>query len=274
VVHKLLRGGFIGGGHAGYCRVDAPFGQSGAFKKTVPGTDKALQSRCALLVLRASAPELDLLGFWESLVNREFSKGLIVRLFVYTAFVAAVTQSVVLLGAAQGGHPFTIDDSALEWMHFALALLAATVFLIVGRLRSDLGGLLRVLAAIAFMAAMRETDELVADRIFSHAYWIPSAVVLIWAIANIGSSPTSMADQISSVARSPAMLLGWFAVLVIVVFAQLLGQKELWLAVMETSELPYRTAKNMAEEGIETLGYVLLVCAAAETRWAPHVSQP
>jgi hypothetical protein len=207
-------------------------------------------------------------------MTRDFPWPLAARLFGYTALVAATTHVVVLLGAAEGGHGFTVDDSSLEWLQFSLALLAGMVFVAVGRAREDLGAVVAALGAACIMAAMREIDEFTADYVFDKAYWIPGGACALWAAAALRRSAGAWRDQAARIARSPAFLLAWSGFLVIAVFAQVFGQKQLWQAVMETTELPYRTAKNMAEEGIEVLGYILLVCAAIETCWTERPGSP
>lgn len=203
-------------------------------------------------------------------MNQDFPIGLAARLTAYSLLVMALVQFVVLIGRAYGGHAFTLDNSPLEWFHFTLALLATFGFLAVGRLRVDLRAALNVLAAFSFIAAMREVDKFTEEFLFYRAYWIASAVAVTWALVRAWRQPDIFKEQVLRLANSPVVFLGWFAVVVIGIFAQILGQKELWQAVMESTDLPYRTAKNMAEEGCEVLGYIMLLCAAMESWWVPR----
>jgi hypothetical protein len=199
-------------------------------------------------------------------------EGFSARVIFYTLMLAGLGHGLALLAQGFGGHEFSVEGSPVEWAHVLFSLLASCFFLSGSKVRPDYRLLLRVMAALCFAASMREVDKLSSHWVFENAYWMISLMVVIWASVPALKSRAVLTGEIRDFIGSPCFLLAWVG-LVTIMFAQLFGQKELWQAVMETSEEPYRTAKNMAEEGVEFLGYIFLIFAAAEARFLPLRSQ-
>lgn len=196
------------------------------------------------------------------------------RTFLYTCTIAALSHGLALLAQAVGGHDFSVESSPIEWAQFALTLIAAGLFVSASSRHRDYRLLLRLAAALCLAATLRETDKLSADFVFASAYWIASSLIMFWAFLPLLSRRERFLNEARAFLGSPAFILAWVG-LAIVMFAQLFGQKELWQAVMETTQEPYRTAKNMAEEGVEFLGYLFLVFAAVESRFlGPRETKP
>jgi len=185
------------------------------------------------------------------------------RLFVYALTTALVFQSVVVIATSGYADLLGSEYGPVECLQFFLALTAGSILFAAARASDATATLLKVTALVAWFAAAREADRFLTDLVFSDANKIVMTMVaLVAALVAIRGRHSIGAELAKFLTTSGFYLLfcGW---LVIVVYAQIIGQKELWQAVMGDSYL--RAAKNTLEELPELLGYLLLVFGSIET---------
>lgn len=77
-----------------------------------------------------------------------------------------------------------------------------------------------------------------------------------------GAGRARLLEQLAAFSRTSGFSLLLAGFLVVVVYSQILGQKELWLAVLDPDS--YRPVKDLVEESSELLGYLLMLFGAAE----------
>jgi hypothetical protein len=85
---------------------------------------------------------------------------------------------------------------------------------------------------------------------------------VVWAAATIAKARARFLDQAIAFSHTPSFALLVAGFLVVVVYAQLIGQKALWMAVLAPDV--YRPIKEIVEESSELLGYLLLFFGAVE----------
>lgn len=184
------------------------------------------------------------------------------RLLVYALVTAAVFQCVVII--AIDGHADLLGSEygPIECAQLVLALVAGAVLLTAARRGDTMPTVLTIGALAAWFAAAREADRFLADILFSDANKIVMTAVAVLAVVVMIRGRGRIGAELALLVRTSGfqfLFCGW---LVVVVYAQITGQKQLWQAVMGDSYL--RSAKNTLEELPELFGYLLLVFGGFE----------
>lgn len=185
------------------------------------------------------------------------------RYAAYVLGVALVAQSIVI--AAKSGWLSAIgrETGPIEYAHQALCALAAIVFARAAMIRPELQDVLVVAAYGATLGVIRETDALLDHLAFKGAYKVPAAVVGAFALARLWRARSRWTEQLRRFAGEPSFVITAIGVLVVLLYAQLVGQKELWMAIMGADYA--RPVKDAAEELQELLGYLLIFVGSIET---------
>ncbi len=188
---------------------------------------------------------------------------LLLRLFVYLAVGAAIFEGLVAI--ARGGHALALgaESGPLEIGQLAMVIATAAVLLVTAA-RSDRNGpLLRVLGAAALFAVARELDLFLDLYVGEHAYKLLTTPIGLYAAYIAWSFRTVLPGQVAAFLRTPAAAFLFAGFFVVVLYAQLVGQKALWQGIGSLDLM--RPAKDIAEEISELLGYLLILIGAIET---------
>jgi hypothetical protein len=185
------------------------------------------------------------------------------RFLIYAALVAGTFQWIVIAVRTHDVHWLMRDDGPVEITQLLASFFTAFLFFLLSRERAAERELLRFLCALSLIACARELDNLTLELGSRDAYkWI-AALPLAWALGIAASARGKLLDQLAAFSRTPGFSLLVAGFLVVVVYSQLLGQKALWMAVLEPDV--YRPVKELVEESSELLGYLLMLFGAAET---------
>jgi hypothetical protein len=185
------------------------------------------------------------------------------RYSAYVLGVALTAESIVV--AAEAGWLSSVgrETGPIEYAHQALCGLAAIAFARAAVVRPELRDILAVAAYGATLGVIRETDALLDHLAFKGAYKVPAAVVGAFALARLWRARSRCAEQLRRFAGEPGFAITAIGVLVVLLYAQLVGQKELWMAIMGVDYA--RPVKDAAEELQELLGYLLIFIGSIET---------
>lgn len=159
-----------------------------------------------------------------------------------------------------------------RWIEYAqIALLAFIVLLCLGAFRSGGSVLHRLFAGFALFAIFREMDSLLRDLLFDGVHNVAMALVLVTMASMAWINRERFKVEAVEFIGRPGFHLMIFGAALVVIFAQLLGQREVWdrLAEDMTSE-----AKRFIEEGLEMMGYVMIVCGVFEERFFGNRTGP
>jgi hypothetical protein len=187
---------------------------------------------------------------------------LFARLAFYAALLAGSFQWLVLAATSGEVSRFARDDGPLEIAQIVAAVFAATLFWLLSREREEVADLLRICTGLALVSVARELDNFTLELGSRHAYKLLAALPLGYALAVAWRARGRLLDQLAVFSRTPAFSLLLAGFLVIVVYSQILGQKELWIALLGIDD--YRPVKDLVEESSELLGYLLLLFGAVE----------
>lgn len=148
------------------------------------------------------------------------------RLLAYSVITAGVMQSVNLL--VQNGFRETLfsENGPLEWLHFILAGAAACWMITVGRRTNPV---ISIFGCIALFAASRELDGLLGNDSYKFVLFPLVATATSWIYLK---HRDTVVQDFFRAASSPAWGLMVTGGITVCVFAQIIGQKELWMEVM------------------------------------------
>lgn len=195
-------------------------------------------------------------------MGRSTSRNLFLRLVVYAALVAAAFELLVLSVDARGAAALVRDDGPLELVQLLLALGTGVLFAMLSRERPRSAQLMTFFAALSFVACARELDNYTLELGSRDAYKLLAVPPLLWAVAVALRARGRLLEQFEAFSRTSAFSLLLAGFLIVVVYSQIVGQKVLWLAVLDADV--YRPVKDLVEESSELLGYILMLFGAAE----------
>ena len=183
------------------------------------------------------------------------------RLALYV-FLEAVGLQVIVVNVKNAGPAIFDENGLIEWIQFGLMIAAGSVFLWTWRQNSDYPSALLICGTLSFVAALRELDHFSEILLFEDAYKYVSALIIVLALYRLGRERRRLQKDIERFMKQPFFLILGFGLFLTVLLAQILGQAELWQALIQTSS--GRSAKRFLEETLETGGYLILFFGAME----------
>lgn len=184
------------------------------------------------------------------------------RLVIYSLAAALFTEALVR-GASQGWFAaIGAEGGPIEYAHYALCSAAAVIFAYAGRRHAILRDVFALAAFGAALGVIREADALL-DKVFFHgAYKGPAALLGAFALSRAYRSRAVLTDQLARWMTTPSFVVTASGSFIVLVYAQIVGQKELWQALMGAAYV--RPVKDVAEELQELIGYFLIFFGAVE----------
>jgi hypothetical protein len=194
--------------------------------------------------------------------SRARALGQVLLWLAYASIVGLALELVVWRARAGHIRAWVSEDGGVECLHAALAVVAGCVLL--ARLaRGWRGSELRAVLGLACLyAAARELDGFFGASLGPHAYKIFAAPLAAAAAVVAWRARAVLPAQIADFLATPAAALVFAGSVVVLVHAQVLGQKELWQLLVPSAD--YRIVKRTVEECSELTGYLLIVFAAVE----------
>ncbi|WP_370606249.1 hypothetical protein [Pantoea ananatis] len=191
------------------------------------------------------------------LIGRELTVFLFASLFI-TFMIGPIYIDVVWMNNAL--HEASFTETAQELLLFSLAAL----FFIAARHRPAQRGGLTLIAGFYSCMLIRELDFFF--DLIRHGSWVWFALAI--ALGSLAVAMRTPKQTLSALAdllrhnRWPVMAAG---LMIVLVFSRLFGMNTLWAHLMPDHY--NRGVKNMAEEGVELLGYSLCWLAGLRYLW-------
>lgn len=187
---------------------------------------------------------------------------LILRGFFYLFVVSAIAQLISLEGYQQLSAAEYSEHSLTEHTQDIMSFLSCMLFLYVARSDEKLKIASTLLAALMAMMFIRESDSLLDTYVFDGAWQTVVCIILISVMIFLWGQFTAIYASIKVYSQQPSFGTFLAGFITLVAFSRLMGRGSFWQAVMGDSYM--RLVKNIVEEGIETLGYTLILISAAE----------
>ncbi len=195
-------------------------------------------------------------------MERSAAKYLFLRFLIYAALIAGTFEWLVVAAGSHDVHWLMRDDGPVEIAQLLAALFTALLFFLLSRERPRSADLLRFFSALSLIACARELDNFTLQLGSRDGYKWMAMVPLAWAVSVMVSARGRLLEQLAVFSRTSGFSLLLAGFLVVVVYSQILGQKVLWMAVLDVDT--YRPVKELVEESSELLGYLLMLFGAAE----------
>lgn len=188
----------------------------------------------------------------------------LLRIVVYITLAAAMLEFFVLLATHLDvpDHVFK-EDGPLEWVEFSLVSVTAFILLLNARTHVHYTVVLYLCGLLAIFAAIRELDHFLDQLLFDGAYKLINGPILLLCGYLAWRHRRSLPGSIRDFSHTPSFCLFLAGTFLVVLFAQVLGQKEIWMALMGDGYT--RSVKAAVEEISEILGYLIILCGAVET---------
>src|SRR5687767_2480307 len=156
---------------------------------------------------------------------------LVARLALYALVVGLVVEQVV--GAARRGdiEAWMREDGVVETIQLVLACASAFAFGMASIRRKPFDAPLLLAALACAFAAGRELDGRMGILVGPHGYKLLVVPVAVVAVGVLVAARGRLYGQLQEFIGTPVSWLGFFGAFLILIHAQVLGQKELWAAL-------------------------------------------
>lgn len=196
----------------------------------------------------------------DSAASREGVRTLLipVAMFLAVAVITAIAAFIIQIEVLQLSGSLS-ENSLVEYTQELFLLLTSILFSAVAVTRSTLRGFALLASAFFMVLLIRELDGLL-DLIW-HGFWkFPAAIVAITGMFYAYKHPQTTQPALSRYSQHASFGLMLAGLATLLVFSRLFGMGEIWQAAMQDNYV--REIKNLAEEGVELLGYSLILAAA------------
>lgn len=193
--------------------------------------------------------------------SQQMVLGLMIRLGVY-ALLLGVIAFGMLWGAVRYGPGFFDETGPVEIMETVFVLVTALIFLAAGRLDRVRAPFVCLLASLLFCAVIRESDYFLDVLICRHAWKFFVGVLFVFISLHVRRNFKSIVESLTDFMCQPCFGVLMSGLLVLVVFSRLFGYGDLWKELIEGRL--YRVVKTIVEEGVELMGYFLILISAFE----------
>lgn len=183
------------------------------------------------------------------------------RLVLYSLVLVGIAQLLFLdaFNVIDGGK-FS-ENSYTEWAQVGILALVNLVIFWTGRISKSHRVIIAGLQGFFLMSLIREFDYYLDTFVFDGAWQLFAFSVLAATIVVLFKRREEILFA-SKVFNTSAFGLISSGVLITFVFSRLYGRTTFWQAVME--EQYFRSVKNVSEEGIELLGYSIILIGCIE----------
>ena len=177
--------------------------------------------------------------------------------FLAYALVMAVLYLIFKYDATHfTGDVKITENSMTEIFQEIIVFMVAVGFFVSGRMSKELTPVSNLLALLFLMSFVREFNNQID-------YWsyIVAPILLVFLFLFVRNFKKNLAafEQFIDLRSSGAFFIGF---LITYVFSRFFGKTSFWMALL--GDAYNRTAKNMAEEGIELLGYSIMLISVVE----------
>ncbi len=186
----------------------------------------------------------------------------IARIVVYGLLMMLLSQLMFWDAGQQGQQIKFLEDTFTEWTQQLILLTMAGIFAHNAYHHKEFRSLSILLAGISLTGLVREFNNFFNDQVFDGAWQTLASLVIITTIFLVWKHRNKFwldFQQFQNTLSFGFLLSGFLTTFI---FSRLFGRTRFWETLME--DRYFRSVKNAAEEGVELLGYGLLLAASVE----------
>ncbi len=186
----------------------------------------------------------------------------VLRIVIYGLIMVMLNQLMFIDAGQQGQEMKFMESTFTEWTQQLILLIMTAIFAHCSFHFTSFQCLSVLLAGMSAIGLVREFNNFFNSQIFDGAWQLLALVVLFITAVLIRKYQRFFWDDLKDFQGTLSfgfMLAGFLTTFI---FSRLFGRTVFWEALME--ERYFRSVKNAAEEGVELLGYGLLLVATVE----------
>jgi len=195
--------------------------------------------------------------------------GLALRFFLYALLLGGLAYGM-LWGAVSQGAAFYDETGLVETLQAVFVLMTALLFLAAGRLDKTREPLAVVMSGFLFCLFIREFDYFLDELVARHAWKMLVLLTLVLVVTYIAKHSKRVVVSILDFVSQPSFGLFMSGLLVVVVFSRLFGYGDFWEELINGGY--YRVIKTIVEEGVELMGYFLILVSSCEYLYDARVN--
>ncbi|MBI3736928.1 hypothetical protein HY256_10500 [Candidatus Sumerlaeota bacterium] len=193
------------------------------------------------------------------------------RLAIYLLLQALILGSYILL-VESAAHQrlgeieltdLLKEDRWLEWSQ--VGVLTLGIVLMLGAFRRGQPPLHTILALLPMLAVLRELDSFAEEYVFNDAHLVAMLLPAGGICWILWSARDNLRREIPAFVSRPGFFLMLMGSAFVILYAQLLGRRDIWKFLANPRMLSQ--SKRFIEEGLELMGYVVILCGLFEERF-------
>jgi hypothetical protein len=154
------------------------------------------------------------------------------------------------------------ENSYTEWAQVGVLILIILVTFWTGKVSPKEKVIINSMLGFFLMALIREFDFYLDNYVFDGAWQVLAFSTLAVTIIYLVRNKEAIEQASQNVFQTSAFGLISAGILITFIFSRLYGRTSFWEAVMEQKY--FRDVKNVSEEGIELLGYGIILIGCIE----------
>ncbi len=186
----------------------------------------------------------------------------LLRSFIYLLCLAGVASLIQLEGFELQQNALYSEETLTEHMQDILTLLSSILFFYASRINSQLKIACVLLATLTAMMFVREFDTYLDMYVFDGAWQAIVYSILACIFVYLITERGTIFSSIQAYSQTPSYGICLSGLVTLLAFSRMMGKGAFWHSIMGDSYV--RVVKNIVEEGIETLGYTLILISAFE----------
>ena len=183
----------------------------------------------------------------------------LLRFVSYGAILLVIGKIIEIDMRDQAVLEGALVENSQEFLVFINAVLIAVIGFKHPRIRE----FSYFFSAIAVVSLIREMDAFLENNLFDKAWQVLALVVILPTLWFVYKNLSKFIEQLYGVFSTFSFGLMFSGTIIIHVFARLFGRKSVWTSLM-TEEKYIRAVKDTAEEGVELLGYAIVLMGVIE----------
>jgi len=178
------------------------------------------------------------------------------RVIIYSLFIYALAEAIRFDALYPMEDGYFGEISRTEFSQEFILLVLVAFYLLLGKRYPPVQPVSNLVALFLLIGLIRELNFII-----SWWFW-PALLVLMAAIWLVWRDFTKLKSATQEFFAQPAS--SWFfaGFLITYIFSRLMGRSKFWLLMYDESN--YRMAKAATEEGMELMGYGLMLISAVE----------
>jgi hypothetical protein len=194
--------------------------------------------------------------------TRETTLRCIRRYLAYGLFTALLMQSLVFAVSSGLVVDLGPESGPVEAVHMLLLAGSVVFFARAAAVDNPCASAFTLAWCAALLGLVRESDGYLDHAFFKGAYKLPAALIGVATLVWIWRARRNLRGAIAHWTTTPSFFFAAVGGFVVLVYAQIVGQKEFWQAIMGPGYA--RPVKDAVEELMELLGYLLIFFGSLE----------